>query len=379
MAQKRANGEGSIRKRSDGRWEARYVSPKDGRQHSLYAKTQKEVRQKLTQVMSEIDGGSYVDPTHMTVAQWMDLWLHDYCRDLKPTTLQYYRRNAEGHIAPKIGSLALTKLSKIHVQHFVNSLEDEGLAAASINTIRMVLSSAMQTAVEMGIAKSNPCAGIRVKRQMAEKMNIVDRQMFAAFVEAANKTLHGDALIFTIMTGLRVGEMRGLRWEDIDFSTGKITVARQLAYANRQYMMQSPKSGKERVFVLPVAAIDLLKKHRIAQHEDRMRCGENWIDDPLSHDLVFRRPDGGHYRVNTINHAVKMAGEAVGIDNMSPHDLRHSFAVAALRSGMDVKSVQHMLGHASASMTLDIYAHYTEDMGRAAAERIDAYWQDAMQ
>lgn len=371
---KRANGEGSIRKRSDGRWEARYVSPVDGRQRSIYGKTQKEVRQKLTQIMTEIDGGAYIDPTDMTVSRWLDVWLKDYCRDKKPTTLNQYKWAADAYIRPRAGSVQLPKLSKINVQRIVNDMLDEGLAGSTANTIRMVLSSAMQTAVDLGMVRSNPCAGIRIKREKQSTMAIVDRDVLPQFIAEAYKTPHGDILAFAIMTGLRAGELRGLRWSDIDMDSGRITVARQLAYVGGKYIIQTPKSAKERMFPLPAAALEILKKHRIAQQEDRMRCGARWIETDISRDLVFRMPDGSHYKVRALNYAVKKAGAAVGITDMSPHDLRHSFAVSAIRSGMDIKTVQHVLGHSSASITLDIYAHYTEDMGREAARRMDAYY-----
>lgn len=105
-----------------------------------------------------------------------------------------------------------------------------------------------------------------------------------------------------------------------------------------------------------------------------MRRGADCIDTELSHDLVFRMRDGSHYKVRTLNYALKRVGVGAGVPDMSPHDLRHSFAVSAIRSGMAIKTVQHVLGHARASLTLAIDAHCTENVGMEAARRMDAYY-----
>ena len=378
MATKRANGEGSIRKRSDGRWEARYVSPKDGRQRSLYGKTQKEVRQKLTQVMSEIDGGLYVDPAKLTVSEWLDMWLKEFCGDLKDTTKSWYAWSVDAHIRPAVGQYKLDALSKVMVQRFVNELAEDGLAPSTVNTIKVVLSSALQTAVDMEMIRANPCAAVKTQKRVPEKMNIIDQSMMAAFVAAAAQTNYGNAIRFALLTGMRFGELRGLRWQDVDLDHATITIQRQLAYANKAYFIQTPKNGRVRSFRMSQTAVQLLKDQRLEQQKNRLLCGADWIEDDLSHDLVFRMPDGSHYKLRALNYAVKKAGEAVGLPDITPHDLRHSFAVAAIRSGIDIKTIQTMLGHSSAAVTLDVYAHYTQDMGKVAADKLDAYIEQAL-
>lgn len=377
MPQKRANGEGSIRKRADGRWEARYVSPKDGKQRSVYGKTQRDVRQKLTQIMGEIDGGSYVDPTDMTVDQWLGEWLRVHCRHLKPTTLGNYRHNVHTYISPHIGQVKLEKLCKVHVVRMVNNLIDAGIAASTINTITTNLSTALMVAVEMGVIRKNPCDGVKKLKAAPKEMAIVEAHMLPDFLAAAEATGYGNIITFALMTGLRAGELRGLRWQDVDLDSGMLTVCRQIACVSGKYIAQTTKNSETRTFRLTSAAVELLKRHRKEQQIMRMAKGTDWIDDEMSKDLVFRMPDGSHYKVRTLVNKVKDAGKAVGLD-MSPHDLRHSFAVNALMSGVDVKSIQHMLGHATAEFTLDVYVHYTKEMGKTATDRMDAYWADAL-
>ena len=377
MPTKRANGEGTIRKRPDGRWEARYVSPKDGRQRSLYGKTRAEVRQKLTAVMSDVDCGTYIDASSMTVGQWLDIWLKDFCRDIKLTTVDIYASYVHNQLKPRIGSIRIDKLTKVNVQLMLNDVQEDGIAASTAQTIRCTLSSALQKAVDMDMLRSNPCKGVTVRRTTTENMCIIDRDKIPAFVGAAQNTAYGSMIVFALLTGMRSGELRGLRWSDVDAS-GTLHVTRQLAYAKGRYFFQSPKNGSTRRFCLSDAALALLKQHRIRQNEQRLKAGAKWVDDEITADLVFRTALGKHVQQSYLHRCVKQAGKAVGMPDISPHDLRHSFAVAALRSGMDVKTLQSILGHASASITLDVYAHYTEDMSAAAAARLNAYWQSAM-
>lgn len=383
MSRKNANGQGTIRKRSDGLWEARYTSGKDGKQKSLYGKTQREVRQKLTAVSNDIDHGINVDPTRLTVGEWLDVWLNDFTSGIRSTTKEWYTFACNKHIKPMLGNIKMTQIGKVHVQMFLNHLiDEEGIAPSTTKTIRTVFSSAMSKAVELELIRKNPVKGIKIaaagKATVQDEMRIIDRDQVPAFEAALKKGLHRDIVMFGLLTGMRAGELRGLRWQDCDLETGTIRINRQIVYVNKEYSVSIPKSGHGRKVELPAAALELLKTHKKDQLIQRMKMGTEWIDDELSHDLVFRMPDGSHYKVRTLHLAVKKAGEAAGIQGMSPHDLRHSFAVAALRAGTDVKSVQHILGHSSASITMDVYAQYIEDMGKVAAAKINDYWTTAV-
>lgn len=382
MSRKNANGQGTIRKRNDGLWEARYTSGKDGKQKSLYARTQKEVRQKLTAVANDIDHGISVDPSRITVGEWLDTWLDEFSTGIRSTTRAWYRYVCEKHIKPTLGNVRLQQMSKAHGQMFVNHLlEDEGIAPSTAKTMRTVFSSALSRAAELELIRKNPMEGIKItaagKTTASDEMKILDRKQVPAFEAALKAGAHHDIVMFALLTGMRAGELRGLRWQDCDLETGTVRISRQIVYADKAYSVSVPKSGHGRKIELPAAALALLKTHKKEQLLQRMKKGAGWIDDELSRDLVFRMPDGSHYKVRALNGAVKKAGEAAGIEGMSPHDLRHSFAVAALRAGTDVKSVQHILGHSSAAITMDIYAQYIEDMGKVAAAKINDYWTTA--
>lgn len=370
---KSANGMGTIRRRPDGRWEARYTTP-DGRQKSVYARTKAECAEKLRQKLAQMTTGAYLEPSKMTLSAWLDVWLNEYNDHIKRTTWHSYRSYAENHIKPLIGDVKLSKLSTVHVQMAYNQLQRRGLKASTLHSSLLVLSAALSAALRFGMIASNPCAGVMLRKKEPREMVIIDRQDIPTFVEAAERAKHGDAFLLLFQTGIRAGELRGLRWSDIDFKARTMTIARQISLVGKDHVIDSPKSGKPRTIALMPETVELLKRHRTQQIEMRVRA-DRWSEEEIDQDLVFRKSDGTHYSTSLLDNALPHFAEQIGLPGLRVHDLRHSYAVAALRSGIDAKTVQNNLGHASAKMTLDVYAKYTDDMGRAAADKMSKYWR----
>lgn len=379
MAKKKSranNGMGSIRQRPDKRWEARYTTP-DGRQRSVYALSEQEVTVKLRAALSAIDNGAWQQPSKLTMAQWLEIWLNDYQSHTTGRTVETYRLVVNKHMVPVFGKVKVSNMNQIHVRRMISTMTKGGSKPASINQARGILSAAMKCAIEAGLIKSNPVQGVRGPRLVKQRYTIIDRDMFPAFIRAAEKTTIANALVFLLMTGLRAGEMRGLRWSDIDGSVMHIN--RQLhAPSRKQRTFGLPKDGEVREVQLPQEAVELLKRQRKQQLEERMAAGGEWVEDEYTADLVFRTAQGWNLDEGTIYSAVVSIRDELGTPNLRPHDLRHSYAVAALRSGIDVKTVQHNLGHKHASITLDTYAAYTDDAGKTGAKRFDDYWKEAL-
>ena len=370
---KSANGMGTLRKRSDGRWEARYTAP-DGRQKSVYGKTKAECADKLRRALAQITTGTYFEPSAMTLGQWIELWLTEYTDHIKGTTRDSYRSYCKTHILPQLGGVKLSKLSALHIQTAYNALQRRGLAASTLHSSLLVLSAALSAACRFGMIPVNPCQGVTLRKKEQREMVIIDRQDIPAFLAAAATVRHGDAFVFLFQTGIRAGELRGLRWADIDFKAHTMTISRQISLVGKEHVIDTPKSGKPRTIALMPETVELLKRHRAEQLEAQVRA-KRWSEAPIDADLVFRKPDGTHYSTSLLDSAIPKLALAMNLPGLRVHDLRHSYAVAALRSGIDAKTVQNNLGHASAKMTLDIYAKYTDDMGRQAAKKMSAYWR----
>lgn len=370
------NNMGSIRQRSDGRWEARYSAP-DGRQRSVYANSQKAVIDKLKAVMRDIDTGAWHEPSKMTVSQWLDIWLVDYQGDNADRTIRKYKSIVNSNFKPVIGNVRLEKLSTLHIRRLLTAMKNKPLSQTTAGNYFRILKTALNAAIEAKLIKVNPANGISVARGKVKSFNVVEKAQFPAFIEAAKNTRYEYELTFMLYSGLRIGELRGLKWPDVDFEKKTIFVQRQLHPKSQSAKrITEPKYEEERLIYLPTAAMTVLYAQRKKQAEQRLAAGDKWHEDETSKDLVFRMPNGAPHGEKTILTAVHRVGNAIGIPELHPHDLRHSYAVAALRAKMDVKSVQHNLGHKKASMTLDVYVAYTEDAGKEGADKLSAYFAD---
>ena len=382
MAKKSAKGGGTIRQRKDGRWEARYTVGRDpgtGKQvqRSVYGSTQKEVRQKLAQAVAAIDSGTYTAPQRMTVGQWLDIWTAEYLGDIKPKTVESYQCQIKNHIRPAMGAIKLDVLDAHTIQKFYNRLSagkdgKPGLSPKSVKIVHGVLHKALQQAVEIGYIRINPANACKLPRAEKPEIKPLDNDAMAAFIKAIQGHRFETIYLTMLFTGMRRGEICGLTWDCVDLERGTILINKQLQNVQGQpgeYRLVSTKNNKGRTITAAASVVQLLRKHRTQQIQDRLIAGPLWEDN----GFVFCNELGGHLSPNTIYHNYKRIVASIGLPDARLHDLRHSYAVAALRAGDDIKTVQGNLGHHAAAFTLDVYGHVTEEMKQASADRMEQY------
>ena len=377
-----AQGGGTIRQRPDGRWEARFTVGRDpgtGKQiqRSVYGSTQKEVRQKLAQAVAEVDNGTYQAPSKMTVGQWLDIWQKDYLGGVKPFTAQGYEKNVRVYIKPALGAIKLDALNAHTVQKFINDMgkphEDKPpLSPKTVRNAHGVLHKALQQAVKVGYIRFNPADACELPRLERKEINPLDSDAMAAFMRAIGGHRFEAIYLTMLFTGMRRGEAFGLLWDCVDLDKGTIRIDRQLQNIPGrpgEFRLISTKNGKGRTITAAPFGVELLKKHRARQLRDRLKSGPLWQD----HGYVFCNEVGEHLSPSTVYHNYKEIVASIGLPDLRLHDLRHSYAVASLRAGDDVKTVQSNMGHHTAAFTLDVYGHVTEEMKRASADRMEAY------
>ena len=385
-----ASGSGTIRKKSkvvNGKtytwWEARYTvgtNPGTGKQiqKSVSGKTQKEVAQKLKAATAAIDAGTYTEPSKMTVGEWLDIWAEQYLGSVKMLTAVAYKSTIRLHIKPQIGAVKLEKLNAHTVQRLYNGLgaassDGEQLSPKTIKNVHGVLHRALQQAVANGYIKFNPtdaCVLPRVEKKELKPLDEVDTKKFLEAIQG-----HQFELIYSValFTGMREGEILGLTWDCVDFDKGKILVSKQLQidrYTLHKPVLMPLKNDKPRSITPAPFVMELLKKQKQIQEGWKAEAGELW-DNELN--LVFTTNYGRYVAQQTMGKHYKKVVESIGRPDARFHDLRHSYAVAAIRSGDDIKTVQGNLGHATASFTLDIYGHVTDQMKEASAARMEQY------
>jgi len=384
-----AQGAGNIRKKTILRngqpytyWEARVTVGRDpgtGKQlrRSFSGKTQKEVREKMQAAAVAVNEGDYFEPSKMTVGQWLDTWAAEYLNSVKPRTVESYKANIKQHIKPAIGALRLSALSAVDIQRLYNGLKNKRdgtpLSAKSKKNVHGTLHKALEKAVSLGYIRHNPADKPDLpKVKKAEIKPLADEEM-VSFLRAIKGHKYEVVYVVTLFTGMREGEVLGLTWDNIDFKGGTIVIKQQLQKVRSsggEYELVSTKNGKSRTITPASYVMQLLASQRKAQNELRLKAGALW-SNPLN--LVFTNEAGKNLCAQTVYLNFKKLAAAAGVPAARFHDLRHSYAVAALRSGDDIKTVQENLGHHTAAFTLDTYAHVTEEMKRESARRMDGF------
>lgn len=383
-----ANGVGSIRKITSTRngkeytyWQARYTAGYDlgtGKQiqRSITGKTQKEVAQKLKQAVYELDQGTYQAPCRMTVKEWLETWKAEYTGDVKPATAYIYKKNLDMYVSPFLGAVKLEALTAPMVQSLYNRLlkpEKEGdpaLSAKSIRNVHGVFHKALEQAVLVGYIRVNPTDACKPPKAGKKELSPLDEVHVAAFLTAIKEHSHEYLYKIAMFTGLREGEILGLTWDCLDLERGTLLVKQQLRREQQKggtYYMDSTKNGKCRVLALAPSVVRLFRCQKLKQNGMRVKAGEMWTE----HDLVFTNEVGGYLSYRTVYDCFKRLMVKIGSPETRFHDLRHTYAVLAIKSGDDIKTVQENLGHATAAFTLDVYGHVTAQMRRDSADRME--------
>lgn len=374
-----AAGAGSIRLRPDGLWEARFTYTDElGQQKrgSVYAHTQKECRQKLTAKMRTVDDGAYRKTQRYTVEQWLNEWLAVYCKELKPSSIDAYRQKISGRIIPYIGSVQLSALTNVQIQRYYNKLSDgsdggKALSTKTVKVIHGILHKALKQATIAGVIPSNPADNVVLPKSKKPELSPIMDADVARFMSAIKGDRFEALFTLALFSGMRQSELIGLRWCDVDFENGTITVCRQLqkSRASGKYVyIDETKNGKARLAAIAPSIVRVLKEHKRQQMEWQLAAGPMWSNPD---GLVFTDEIGGHIKHNTVVCRFKSIVSALGLPNVRFHDLRHSYAVNALQAGDDVKSVQEQLGHYSSSFTLDVYAAVSNTMRKASQDRME--------
>lgn len=377
MPRKRAaKGSGTVRKRTDGRWEAKAplgIDPGSGKTKYkyFYARTEEEAARWLRKTTAAIDEGVYTEPSKLTLGGWLDIWLEEYTAHLKESTRSLYKLRVDKTIKPALGALKLKSVTTVAIQKFYNELQkgEKPLAPKSVRNIHGVLHKALQQAVEVEYIKANPSSACKLPRVEKPEIKPLADDDMTRFLEAIQGHPYERPLTVDIFTGMRQGELIGLTWDCVDFQRGTIHLYRQLQKIDGVWKFTSLKNNKTRTITPAQFVMNTLREQKKEQAAWRLLAGPAWAGG----DFVFTNQLGEHLKKQTIYTNFKKVVAGLGLPETRFHDLRHSYAVASLQSGDDVKTVQENLGHHTAAFTLDVYGHVTEQMKKESAARMDAF------
>jgi len=354
------------------------------RRKCLTCETEKEAARQEAILRGEVAKGSYVESSKETVSQFLDEWLSHVSREKRQRTRDAYKTTVEKHLRPALGRIRLADLRPIHIERFITAQHDRGLAPATVAKHYWTLHKALDRAVMWGKLATNPAD--RVERPSLGKSRIrvlsVDEQarVLAAARTAGRRRKKGPpeegeppswlygVVLLALATGMRRGELLGLRWADVDLDAGVVGVRDTIEESTAGVELGKTKTDAAvRQIRIPDAAVAFLREHK--ERQDELRDA---ISTYVDNDLVFALSDGRERRPSTVTASFAHLCEELKIGEAHFHCLRHTHATELLRAGVPVKGVSERLGHSSPSTTLAIYAHVLPDMQADAARRTDA-------
>jgi integrase len=392
--------QGHIRPQGDGSWEIKFDLGRDpltGRRITKYVTfrgTKRKAQEELTRLLGQRNDGSYIEPTKMTVAQYLNHWLEvDIDRRVAARTAARYRGIVEKNIIPKLGHVPVRKLTAVHVEAFEAELQREGwvkarakrkskegevapipekrgLSSQTALHVHRVLSQALSHAVRLGVLFKNPARQVKPPRPPSREIKILDKNEIATLINAAKEAGLYVPVLVAVTTGVRRGELLALRWSDIDLKAASLTVNQSLERIKGKFEFKSPKTKtSRRTISLPAITVEALREHYRAQLEERFKFGLG--RDPRG--LAFSRLDGQPMDADTLTKSFRRLVGSAKVTPITFHGLRHTHISHLLMEGVHVKVVSERAGHANVNTTLAVYAAYIPNMQTDAALRVDAW------
>ncbi|MDR2650562.1 MAG: site-specific integrase [Clostridiales bacterium] len=384
MSKKRGQNEGSIGRRPDGSWWARVTVGKDinGKQKrkAFYGKTRREVQGKMASALSELNHGLFVEPSKITVNEWLDIWLETYkTLSVKPTTLLIYMSRADNHIRPAIGHLKIQELRRDAIQSMINELSRR-LAPETVKGVYITLHAALEQACQNNLISANFASSAVLPKAGKTRAQVFTTEEQHRFMDAAKTSYMGEMFLLDLGTGLRIGELISLTWNDIDFENSVLRVNRTLNIVKsvegsgqkwlKTFGTPKTASSVRSIPLLPYMS-ELLKSVKKRQDERGMKV--RYEDN----NLVFATRSGRPLDPRNMQRVFQAILKRAGLSGFHIHSLRHTFATRGLEQGIELRVLQELLGHSTIKITADLYTHVLPDMKKDSIMKLKNAISDA--
>ena len=366
MAKRRGRKEGSIWKQS-GFWRA--AISLDGHRMTRSFKTKEECKAWIREVLNQIDEGLTFNTTQVSLSEFIEKWLSVHASRLRRKTGPQYQQIARDYILPYLGKYKLKDLRLDHIESVYRSLLKKGVGSRTVRYAHAILHRCLNDAQKRGFLGYNPAHGAAVPRAEHHEMNFLDEDQVMCFLLAAKESRYEALYHLAVKTGMRQGELLGLKWSDLDWKKGVLRVQRQLQRINNQGLLFSQPKTKtgNRSIQLGEQTLQTLRTHLEKQRLEQAFANQNWRDE----GLIFATPIGTPTEPRNLIRDYKRALKKAGLREIRFHDLRHTAASLMLNNGVPILVVSKILGHSKASTTLDIYGHLISVMQEGAARMMD--------
>lgn len=325
---------------------------------------QKEAEEYKAQLIADLSRGEFVEPSKITLGEWLDTWLNEYKKNkLRFTTWGSYETTIRIHIKPSLGNIQLKDLRPYHLQQLYNKKLAEGLSSRTVRYIHTIIHGALRQALKNGLIATNVSEATTPPTIKKKEAPVFTPEQQQTFISALEGDRLEAAFLVLLGTGIRRGELLGLQWQDIDLKKAVLNIRQGLVFYRGELVIQEPKTKKSRRSLpLPGIVIDSLKKHR-----ENMMAEGNYRKD----QFVFCTQEGTPIIPRNFNRKFYQLREKAGLEKINLHALRHTFATRLLEAGENLKVVQELLGHTQITTTADTYSHVSQDLKRQAAEKMN--------
>ncbi|MFC2024464.1 tyrosine-type recombinase/integrase [Chloroflexota bacterium] len=339
--------------------------------------TKKDAEKHLSELLHQLDNGTFMNPSKTTLGEYLEKWLKDYVwPNLAPRTAEGYESIVRCHLVPSLGNIPLSQLKPEHLQRYYSEKLSGGrydgkgeLSRTTVSHHHTCLHRALKMALKWGLVSRNPADAVTAPRPQRSEIHIMNEDDLYTFLEAAKETPYHVLFYMALFTGMRRSELLALRWCDVDLLLCQVHVSRSLHHLlTGEIVFRAPKTAKARRMVLLSPSVALL----LQEYRDKQEVQWAMLGNPLEDDaLIFSDLERKPLLPDTVSHAWAKLVKRTGLDGIRFHDARHSHASLMLKQGVHPKVVQERLGHATISTTLDLYSHVTPGLQEAAAAGFD--------
>ena len=381
---------GTIRRRGKSSWEIRAdagrdpITGKRTRRYRTVRGLKRDAEKALTSMLAKIDGGTDIDPAHLTVAEYLERWLSASAKPtVAPKTYERYAMIVTTQLIPALGAIMLTKLKPLHIQEAYSKMIASGrrdgrggLSAQTVKHHHRILSMALKQAVRWQLLARNPAQAVQPPVPARREMMVLDQAELAQLIRVAeDKRIYVPVLV-AATTGLRRGELLALHWRDVDLDRGALAVTQSLEQTSDGLRFKEPKTKRSRrTITLPGLTVEALRAHKVAQLEERLMIGPAYVDN----GLVFSNHDGTPISPRSFSKRFLLLVEKAGVPRITLHGLRHTHITNLLQANVHPKIASERAGHASVAITLDIYSHAVPGLQEDAAVKVDESLRRALQ
>ncbi|TCJ00481.1 tyrosine-type recombinase/integrase [Cytobacillus praedii] len=333
-------------------------------------KTKKEASTALVEAENEFNKGTFIEPTKSLYSDYLNDWFKGKKTKIAKQTATVYEHHINTKIIPKLGNIPLAKLTPLHLDNFVNELVAEGLASATIKKSFEVIRSSLCYARDLEIVNRNVAEKIKLPSNPKQEMKVWNEDEFNQFIKVAKKDTSNYYIVFylALMTGMRQGEILGLRWSDIDFENEILIIQQTLSHDGKEFLKGGKTKSSRRSIHLSTQTLETLKKHKKTILENKLKLGSAYID----FDLVCCTETGTPLNPSNIRRKLNALIKIAEVPKIRFHDLRHTHATMLLLKGVNIKVIQERLGHSNIKVTLDVYSHVLPTMQSEALKKLDS-------